>query len=316
MRLKHTNASYGQAALEQLSTLVGAPVVAAARCGWGFENETVLVTLAGGRRLIVQWLASRERAGVRLGLARELPARLASVGIRAPRQLSADANADPPYAVCEYLPGEPGASCMGTSTGAVALARAMGALLPQLAQTPTHGTGLDTTWASPDRLARQATQQLARCRKLLGGPAAARLEANIAALPGAFAGRPAVFAHGDFCPVNVLADDQSISAGGSGLVLVGLVDLECARLADPLFDPAWWGWVVRYHHPERWLAAWPALLAAAGIVPDAATRARIQLLQALRCLEQLDDHAHMRAGDAAGMWAERLRATLAWDAAE
>ena len=69
--------------------------------------------------------------------------------------------------------------------------------------------------------------------------------------------------------------------------VVGLLDLEFARIADPLFDAAWWGWVVRYHHPERWVHAWPQLLVAAGIADDEETTARIRVIQRLRCLEMI-----------------------------
>lgn len=301
--MKRDDTGYDGAALERLGALVGAPVAAAERCGWGFENETLLATLADGRRLIVKLLASRERAAAALRLAGDLPPRLAAAGIRAPHQLAADAAADPPYAVLEHIPGEPAAGFMGRPGGAAAVARAMGALLPQLARVPLAGADLDATWARPADLARQAAGQLGRCHALLGGAAAAQVHALIGALPAAFAGRPAVFAHGDFCPVNALLD---------GAHVVGLLDLEFARMADALFDAAWWGWVVRYHHAGRWASAWPKLLAAAGIANDTATNLRIASLQRLRCLEMLDYHAHWRSSGRAAMWAERLQTTLQW----
>lgn len=310
--MKRDDTGYDGAALERLGALVGAPVAAAERCGWGFENETLLATLADGRRLIVKLLASRERAAAALRLAGDLPPRLAAAGIRAPHQLAADAAADPPYAVLEHIPGEPAAGFMGRPGGAAAVARAMGALLPQLARVPLAGADLDATWARPADLARQAAGQLGRCHALLGGAAAAQVHALIGALPAAFAGRPAVFAHGDFCPVNALIALEAPPR--PALVVAGLVDLEWARLADPLFDAAWWGWVVRYHHAERWDTAWPALLAAAGIERGAVTEARVGMLQVLRCLELLDEHTRRQGGAAAPVWAERLRATLAWGA--
>jgi hypothetical protein len=92
--------------------------------------------------------------------------------------------------------------------------------------------------------------------------------------------------------------------------VVALLDFEYARLADLLFDAAWWGWVARYHHPELWAAAWPRLLAAAGIAADADTLRRAATLQRLRCLEMLAIHA--AAPGQAAMWAERLVATLEW----
>src|SRR5215207_6264236 len=91
-----------------LAAIVGAPVIAVEPCGWGFENRTVIVTLDGGRRLVVQRIAGRAIARHKLRLARNLPARLAAAGLRAPRLLAENASARPPYAVREYLPGEPG----------------------------------------------------------------------------------------------------------------------------------------------------------------------------------------------------------------
>lgn len=289
--------------LAALSALAGAPVLAAERCGWGFENETALLTLSNEQHLIVQLISNRARAAQTLRLAGELPARLLASGIGAPRQLAADASASPPYAIREYLLGTPAASRMGTIAGARRVAGAMGALLPRLAGLATHGIELDTTWARPDALAAHARGLLARCAPLLAPGDAAVLEESIAALPAQFAGREVAFAHGDFCPVNALLAGDEVAA---------LLDFEFARLADALFDAAWWGWVVRYHHPERWPFAWPALLAAGGIANDPANAARMRSLQLLRCLEMLDDHAHGRTAGQASMWAERLHTTVGW----
>jgi aminoglycoside phosphotransferase len=318
--------------LAELSAIVGAPVLAAERCGWGFENHTEIATLADGRRLVVQRIASRVMADHKLQLAGTLPARLAARGIRAARQIAANADADPPYAVREYLPGEAGATRMGTIEGAIQIARAMGALLPRLAALDTAGVALDSSWANPIGLAEQSGRRIGRCRALLDAPVVAALEATIDELPAHFADRPAVFAHGDFCPVNVLIEppheDRRSKIEDSGTTatarylpssilypkvrVVGLLDLEFARIADALFDAAWWGWVVRYHHPERWVAAWPHLLAAAGFAPSAATTARVQALQRLRCLEMVDYHAHEGTPKSAAMWIERLGVTLSW----
>jgi aminoglycoside phosphotransferase (APT) family kinase protein len=314
--------------IDQLSAIVGARVVAIEPCGWGFENRTVIVTLEDRQRLVVQQINSRALASHKLHLARMLPDRLAAAGLRAPQLLAANAAADPPYGVREYLPGVPGASLMGTVAGAIQVARAMGALIPQLALVATDGAGLSDVWASPAGLAQHARQQLDRCRQLLDTSTSAALEAAIAEVLARFADRPSCFAHGDFCPVNVLLGDGRSGLGDGELVasialptaiphppspgVVGLLDLEFARLADPLFDVAWWGWVVRYHHAERWLHAWPQLLAAAGIANDAATAERIRVIQRLRCLEMIDYCATTRTRDVAEMWVGRLAATLKW----
>ncbi len=296
-----------------MSAIVGAPVVAVEPCGWGFENRTAVATLSDGRRLVVQRIAGRAVARHKIRLARALPERLAAAGLRAPRLLAASADADPPYAVREYLPGVPGASLMSAAEGAIQIARAMGALLPRLASVPTDGAPLWSIWADPHRLAGLAHKQIARCRALLDAPAIQALETTVAEAPALLTGRPACFAHGDFCPVNVLVERSNVQTfERSNVQVVGLLDLEFARIADPLFDAAWWGWVVRYHHPARWAAAWPQLLAAAGIAPDDATLARVRVLQRLRCLEIVDYYARTRTTGEAAMWVDRLQATLAW----
>lgn len=84
----------------------------------------------------------------------------------------------------------------------------------------------------------------------------------LAALDGAdatLAGRgsvPPAFVHGDFAPINVIL-------GADGTVRA-VIDFEHAHVGDPRADIAWWGWVVRHHHPDAWQAAWPAFCAAAG----------------------------------------------------
>lgn len=310
---------YSETELRELGRLAGEPVIAAERCGWGFENETIAVTLADGRKQIVQRLSAQAGAAQTLQIAAELPTRMAAVGIRAPRQLAADPNASPPYAVREFLPGEPGAAHMRTKPGATLVARAMGALLPDLTRVAVAGVGLDTSWASPERLAHHAAGLLARCRPLLDERAAGMLQSSIDSLPALFADRAPAFAHGDFCPVNVLLEPrpaaQDEQPGAAPLKVLGLLDLEFARVADPLFDAAWWGWVVRYHHAERWVVAWPALLAAAGIPNDQATAARIQALQRLRCLEMIARQLHGHTPSVPASWLERLQTTLSWDSA-
>lgn len=297
-----------EAELRALSALVRAEVAAFERSPWGFENRTDIVTLADGRRLVVQRITRRFYARRRLLLGEAVPPLLASAGVRAPRQLAADPDADPPYAVREFLPGTPANRLLDSPAGARDLARAMGALLPRIAGVQARGLPLPEGWADPQRLADESRGRLLRCRSLLSEPTHAQLAGTIAALPGLFAGRPPVFAHGDFCPVNALV----LPAAGGQPPEVALVDFDEARLADPLFDAAWWGWVVRFHHPERWRAAWPALLAAAGIQEGAATRARVRALQLLRLLEALDE-ARAHLPQAAGSWAQRLEQTAGWE---
>ena len=295
-----------------LSRLTGLPVVAAERCAMGFENRTYRATLADKQAVIIQMITNRGMAAHKIRLAQALPERLAEVGLRAPRMLHANANTEPPFMVREFFEGEMGAVLLRDDAGAIRLAEAMGALLPVLTQVDHQGLGLHTGWANPARLAAQAHSQLQRRRGLLDSAQGAVLEHIIGQVEALFAGRPGVFAHGDFCPVNVIIAPPDNTQRTTNNKQLTIIDTEFARIADPLFDAAWWGWVVRYHHPERWAAAFPRLLAAAGIDDDQTTRTRIAAIQRLRLLEALDYNAALSA-DRGAAWAARLVAMLEWD---
>jgi aminoglycoside phosphotransferase (APT) family kinase protein len=313
-----------QPELAVLSALVGAEVVAAERSPWGFENRTDIVRLADGRRLVVQRITRRSVARQRLLLAAAVPPLLAAVGIRAPRLLGGDSEGEPPFAIREYLPGEPANLLLGAEESAVALARVMGALLPLLARAPHAGAPLPDLWADPARLAAESLRRLEACRPLIDAATSAALAGAVEQLPALFAGRAPVFAHGDYCPVNALAlapgrpleEPREATAAAprsseSSPPLIGLLDFDEARLADPLFDAAWWSWVVRFHHPDRWGGAWPAFLEAAGVADDGPTDGRVRALQLMRLLEALDE-AREHTPSAAPGWAGRLAVTASW----
>lgn len=293
--------------LAELSALVGAPVVAAERAQWGFANQTEIVSLADGRRLVVQRITRRFFAPQHLALAAAIPPALQTLGIRAPQLLAGDAQHDPPFAVREFLPGTPANTLLDSDANAIWLATAMGALLPRLATLDTDALPLPTTWTHPDTLANDMQRRLVTCHALLDEQVRLALAMVLTRLPALFAGRPGVFAHGDFCPVNALL----LGEEAQGSPVLALVDFEEARVADALFDAAWWSWVVRFHHPECWRVAWPTFLQAADIPADTLTAPRIRALQLLRLLENLDDaRAHEPAS--ASWWAARLHTTAAW----
>ncbi len=111
---------------------------------------------------------------------------------------------------------------------------------------------------------------------------------------------PLAFVHGDFAPVNVVvAPDGTIAA---------LLDFEHAHAGDPLEDVAWWGWVVRHHHPDAWHAAWPTFCAAAGADPDRDG----PTLRALM-LDELSRRAAAPGNEADRQrWLDRLAEATAW----
>jgi aminoglycoside phosphotransferase (APT) family kinase protein len=95
---------------------------------------------------------------------------------------------------------------------------------------------------------------------------------------------PGRLVHGDFAPVNVVV--------GPDATIRALLDFEHAHEGDPLEDVAWWGWVVRHHHPDAWAAAWLTFCAAAGVDPTmhAPTLRRLML-------DRLDRRAQAAADD-------------------
>jgi aminoglycoside phosphotransferase (APT) family kinase protein len=294
----------------RLAALVGSPVVAVEPVRWGFTNRTTLATLADGRRLAVQRLVDRASARRRLRLGGRLADRFAAAGIPTAPLLTGDADSTPPFVVYGTVDGANGAESLATDAGAVRLARLMGALVPRLAAVEACGLRLPATWANPARLAQASRRRLERAASRLDAATSGALRAAIANLEPLFAGRRPIFAHGDFAPVNVLVAPDSGRRRGT---ITALLDLEFARLADPLFDVAWWGWLVRFHHPGRWPAAWPAFLAAAGLASARSREStlfaeRVRSLQLMRLLERAD----RRSGRAATEWAARLAVTARW----
>ncbi len=106
---------------------------------------------------------------------------------------------------------------------------------------------------------------------------------------------PPHFAHGDLAPVNLLVRDGRVAA---------VLDLDRARLAHPLYDAAWFAWVVAFHHGDVVEATWSAY-AEAGRV-DVRAPVALALLWPLQLAERLAEA--LDAGERA-MWADRLATT-------
>jgi len=281
--------------------VLGERVVQFVPCRWGFTNDTAVATLASGRRVVFQRVAHPERAQILVRLLQTIPPHLTAAGIQTPHLLHADLSLRPPLLIREYVPGESANHMLDMAASAVSLARQMGALLPLLAQASLGQLALDRTWARPDMLAASTRSWIRESGGLLSDSLKDVLGGVIAELAESWPEDQPVLAHGDFCPVNAIVEGDRV---------VALVDLELARIATGSFDVAWWGWVVRYHHPERWKVIWPAFLEAAGIVDTPQFRRHTSMLQILRCLELLADSA--TPGQAQG-WAERLEATVGWE---
>lgn len=246
--------------------------------------------------MVLQRYRRREDAEYRLRVMRGLREPAADAGIRLPQVREFNLDDDPAWVVYEVLPGVPVPEAGEAGPGGSRfpqLARAMGELLAAFRRLPFADLELDELWADPERLARSAASWADQV-----GIAGA--DQCIAEIPDLFAGRPVVLAHGDFAPVNVLTD---------GTAVTGLLDFEAVRLADPLFDAAWWAWSVSFASADVLDAVWPAFLEGAGIdAADPRFADRIRALQVARMLEQLA--TGILIPDIARIVTDRLHATL------
>lgn len=247
---------------------------------WGFQNRTDIVELAGGERVVLQRYRRREDAEYRLRMIEGLQEPAAAVGIAISRVRSFDLDAEPPWMSFHPLPGIPVPDVRGGLEGPAfpGLARAMGEMLAAFRELPTAGLDVDRSWADPANLAARAGAWAAAPTDL-SEQEHARLAGDLARVPELFQDRPVVLAHGDFSPVNLLTDGTS---------LTGLVDFESTRLADPLFDVAWWEWSVGHAGPSVRAAVSPEFLKGARVdAGDPEFPARVRALQLLRMLELL-----------------------------
>lgn len=277
---------------------------------WSATTRSVLVVSGGGAaEFVVQWSVGGRRAdrrgiGRRLRLGRDL-ARVAP-WLPVPEVIGGSVEGPASYVVSRFTAGTSGRELLGDDAGAALIGAAAGRIAQEVARVPVAGLRLSRTWSEPALLAGAAGRWLAASRPDLPAAVARRVGEVVERLPAAFEGIRPVFAHGDLAPVNLVMD----GGAGSGAV-VALLDLERARLAHPLFDAAWWSWIVRYHHPARWPAAGPAFLSAAGIEETAEAAGRIEALAVLQCLEMLATTPRRRS-EARREWAARIGRALEW----
>lgn len=274
------------------------PIAAFERCRWGFTNISWILTLSDQRQLVLQLPQGATPHIVAASC--DLPALLQQLGIRSPRLLYSSTDSDPPFLIREYIPGQTANTTIQDIDSAVQLANLMGSLLPKLAQVPLQLEWLPRIWADAHSLRAAVAEWCLQADTLLTEPVRSMI-AQAAEQAEAICADGPVFAHGDFCPVNALLEHGEI---------VGLLDLEHAHCASRLFDAAWWGWIVRFHHPQRWIYAWPQLLRA-GNIPDDNTAIRtMEAIQVLHCLELAAAGCVQQHKQRATMWAERLEATV------
>lgn len=271
----------------------GAADAGGIRAAWGFDHETWLLG-DGKRRLVVQ--RRSDRSDPTRPRACRIRAAVRSAGLPVPESVLTGRDAGHVVVTLPFVEGRPGSELLADDTGAEAVGRLCGGTAARLAGIDPAGLGLPATWSTGARLRSAGLAWTRRCGNLLDAGAVDRLAALLEAGARATDATPAGFAHGDLAPVNVLV------RGGA---LAAVLDLDRARVAHPVFDSAWFSWVVGYHHPEVAGAAWRGYAAAAGL--PAAPPAAFAWLQPLQLLERAAGAT--RAAERA-RWLERLGAML------
>lgn len=287
---------------------LGSPITDSWPAPWGSKNRTRIAELADGRQVVTQLYSEPDIARLRLHAADQLAGPLNEHGVPVPRLLAYDLAGPPAWAAFERLPGAPAYDACGedlSDASFAAVARQMGALVRRMAELDPAAFDLPRLWVDSDALTRASNGWLADLEPYLSAADLSATHEIIATLPRLFADRPAVVCHGDFGPQNVLVVGER---------LTGLLDLEDARMGDPLLDIAWWAWLVRAHTPVAFSRTWRGFLDAAGVDRgEAAFDERLIAIIVLRLLETADAFRRS-APEKHASWAQRLSSTLEWRA--
>ena len=294
--------------MQAIEQVLGSRIAHRTPAPWGSKNRTTFADLDDGRRVVLQFYAHRDAAAVRLRAAQQLAEPLNQHGVPVPRVIACDLIGPSPWAVYERLSGEPGYVAAGDDLSGEnfpAVARDMGTLVRRFRGLDPDAFDLPRLWSDPAALVPVARAWLARLGEHLSSADTTAARGIVDDLPSLFAGRRPVVCHGDFGPQNVLVLGDRVS---------GLLDLEDARIADPLLDVAWWVWLVRAHTPLAFARSWSGFLDAADVDPGQASfDERLLSLIVLRLLETAEAYRHSVPAKYPS-WGGRLSQTLGWGA--
>jgi Ser/Thr protein kinase RdoA (MazF antagonist) len=198
--------------------------------------------------------------------------------------------------VLPIVSGAPAARLLGEAAGAEEAGLLCGGVASQLAGIAWDGLGLPSTWASGDRLRSAGRDWARRCAGSLSDGSLGVVGGLIETAAGEVDGASSRLAHGDLAPVNILVEHGRVTA---------ILDLDRARVAHPLFDAAWFSWVVTHHHPEVAASAWRGYARGARLPVQVPTA--FAWLQPLQLLERAATAGSRSERD---IWAARLQAVL------
>lgn len=285
--------------------LTGLPVRAIHPLIGGRENTSQLIEVVGTGRVLLQQLRTRVGAPHRVRLARAVPSAAARVGVPVPALVAADPNADPAWFIRRFIEGRSATATLRHPDQARRMASGAGRWCARWSTIDPVGMRPYRLWTDVGRLLAAASRWRNRLDGLIASTALDLLDADIDALPELLAARPIVLAHGDFNPANLLVDIRGDP--------IAVIDVEFARLADPLFDPAWFRAALAIWSPTNWESTWASFWDAYRLEQqdlglgdpgeDVGTQRRLEVFGRMRLLEIVE---HTRERPDAHLWRERM----------
>jgi aminoglycoside phosphotransferase (APT) family kinase protein len=280
--------------LAEVAAALGSRPIAARAVGWGDARATFHVVLADGRAFAVRRVP-REDASQALRIASAMTL-MADGGLPTARAvLTCTAGAT--WLSVPWVDGATGAAWLDEPSRACRLADSMGRLVRLIGRIDPADP------SAPNPPFRDGI----RAEALAGWLATVALEPAVrravaTAIDGcrALDQRPSIVVHGDYAPINVIVDSEGD--------IRALIDLEHAGLGRPHADVAWWGWVVRHHHPDAWAVAWPIFRSAAGVDPGVSSAD----LHALALVGLAERAATARLAADQRRWLARLGEAAMW----
>ena len=268
--------------------------VAGVRAAWGFTHETWILATSNGPAVAVQ--RRRDRSDPTRPRSRAIREAVRAAGLMVPEPSGAPPDRGHAVVVLPFVPGAPAAELLRGADGAEAAGVLGGRVAARLAGIAWAGLGLPSTWASGERLRTAGRDWARRCAGSLRERSLGTIETLLEGAAGEVDDASGRFAHGDLAPVNILVRRGRVAA---------ILDLDRARVAHPLYDAAWFAWVVTHHHPQVADAAWRGYARGAGLPPQ--TPAAFAWIQPLQLLERA---ATARTRSEREAWATRLEAAL------